>query len=205
MADHVRDRFLQDPVCGAAHGARQRRRRRGCFQRDVESGVARLGGELVDLSQAGLRHAAVAVVTEYPEDGAHLPQRPGTGLLDGLQRFACLFRSLVEHVRGDPGLDVDDRDGVRDRVVDLARDAEPFGVDPRPRLLLAGPFRQLGTLLSFGRDDPPGPDGLAQGRAHDRRTDAEEHPADGGVWLDAACREQPPDGEHPGTHTGDHQ
>jgi hypothetical protein len=91
---------------------------------------------------------------------------------------------------GDPGLDVDDRYGVRDGVVDFARDPEPFGVDPRPRFFLAGPFCQLGTLLSFGGDDPPGPDGLAQGCAHHRRTDAEEHPADGGVWLDAARREQ---------------
>ena len=111
---------------------------------DVESGLARHRGEFVDLSQAGVRHAPVVRVTKHPEDGPHLVQRLGARLLDRHQRLARPFRPLVEQVRGDAGLHVDDGDGVGDGVVDLARDPEPLGVDPRTRLLLPGPFRLLG-------------------------------------------------------------
>jgi hypothetical protein len=73
---------------------------------------------------------ALVVRPEHPEDGPHLVERLGAGLFDRLQRLACPVRPLVERVRGDTGLDVDDGDGVRDGVVDLPCDPEPLGVDP---------------------------------------------------------------------------
>ena len=60
---------------------------------------------------------------------------------------ARLLGPLVEHVRGDAGLHVDHGDGVRDGVVHLAGDAQPFGVDPAPGLLLAGALGPLRPLL----------------------------------------------------------
>jgi hypothetical protein len=87
-------------------------------------------GEFIDLLQTGVRDAPVVGATEHPEDGPHLTQRLRARLLDGYQRLPRPLRPLVEHVRGDTGLDVDDRDGVRDGVVDLTRDPKPFGVDP---------------------------------------------------------------------------
>lgn len=51
-------------------------------------------------------------------------------IIDDLHGLACSFRSLVEHVGGDAGSDVDESDRVRDGVADLARDPEPFLVAP---------------------------------------------------------------------------
>src|SRR6266536_1944684 len=205
VADHVGDRLLQDPVGGVVHRARQRRRGRPHLEFDIEAGLARHRRELVDLCQSGLRHPPVARVTKHSEDRPHLVQRLGAGLLDRQQRPARPFRLLVEQVRGDAGLYVDDRDGVGDGVVYLARDPQALGVDPRTRLLLPGPFRLPGTLQRFGRDDPPGADRLAQGSGQDRRRDPEEHPSDGGPRLDVGRGDEPADGQHGDTRAGDHQ
>src|SRR5919197_5024258 len=59
VADHVGDRLLQDSVGSTAHRARQWRRWRRCLEFDVESGVARLRGEFVDLLKARVRHSPV--------------------------------------------------------------------------------------------------------------------------------------------------
>ena len=53
-----------------------------------------------------------------------------------------------------PGLDRDERDGVRDDVVQLTRDPQPFGHRGRPGALVAFPLEQPGPLLHPG---PPGP------------------------------------------------
>ena len=102
-----------------------------------------------------MRDAAVVVVAQDPEDGPHLLEHLGAGLLDGSKGLTCLFRSLVENVCGDAGLDVDDGDRVRDGVVDLACDPEPFLVDAGAGFFLASSFGQLGALQRFGRDESP--------------------------------------------------
>ncbi len=135
VSDHVGDRLLQDAVHGATDGARYLHRGRDNLERDVKAGIASLDGEFVDLPEAGLWDRLIVAVPEDPEDGSHLLQRLGAGLLDGLEGLARPFGSLVEDVRSDTGLDVDDCDGVGDGVVDLAGDPEPFLVHPRPGLL----------------------------------------------------------------------
>src|SRR2546423_1682971 len=112
VADHVGDRLLQDPVGGVVHRARYWHGRRGHLELDVESGLARHRGERVDLSQAGVRRPPVVRVAKHAEDGPHLVQRLGAGLLDRHERLAHPFRALAELVRGDAGLHVDDGDGV---------------------------------------------------------------------------------------------
>jgi len=115
--------------------------------------VAISNHRLVELTDARVRRSAVLVVAEYAEDGPHLLQCLGTRPLDRLQRLARPLRALVQDVRGDAGLHVDDSDRVRDGVVHLASDPQPFRVDPGTRLLLAGPFGQFGPRDRLGRDD----------------------------------------------------
>jgi hypothetical protein len=80
---------------------------------------------------------------------------------------------------GDPGLHVDDGDGVGDGVVDLPGDPQPLGVHPPPRLRLPGLLGPLGPLQGLGRQHPPVADRLAERRRHDGAADPEQQPADG--------------------------
>jgi hypothetical protein len=94
---------------------------------------------------------------------------------------------------------------VRDGVVHLARDPEPFLIDPGTGLFLAGSLRQLGALQRFGSDEFPRADALAKGGTHDRGADPEEHPADGGRWFDVGGRDQPAWRQGRDPHPGRHQ
>jgi hypothetical protein len=70
----------------------------------------------------------------------------GARLFDGQQRLTRPFRPLVERVGGYAGLYVDDRNRMRDGVVNLTSDPEALGVDSRTRFLLAGTFGLSGAL-----------------------------------------------------------
>ena len=97
---------------------------------DGEAGGAQRRDELVEPVQAGLRgRRRVAVAgRDARQQPPQLAERLAPGRLDRAQRRARLVGALVEDVVGRGGLHDDDRDAVRDDVVQLARD---------PRLLLA--------------------------------------------------------------------
>ncbi len=86
-----------------------------------------------------------------PEPGERLP----AGVLDDTEGPAGALRLGVDDAFGGPGLDRDDADAVRDHVVQLAGDPQPFG---RHRLLRDPGAHLLGVLafLTSRVPDHPG-------------------------------------------------
>jgi hypothetical protein len=198
MADGVGDRLLQDAVGGLVGGGGQLGRRGGQLDLHVQAGLAGHRGQLLQPPQPGRGGGPVLVgVAQHPQGRPQLVRGPGAGLLDRDQGLAGLPGSPVEHVGRDPGLHVDDGDGMGHGVVDLAGDPQPLGVDPPPRLLLPGPLGPPGPLHGLGGQHPPGPDRLAEGGRHDHAPDAEEHPP-GPEQRRQVGQQQPAGGQHRG-------
>ena len=138
---HVGERFLNDPVgCpvhigregpfGANYCHRHREPRRTCAYHQA-----------VQLAQA----AAVTVLrtAQHAERRAQLPRRVRAGLLDRLQRRRHLLAALVREVFRHARLNLDHRDAVRQRIVQLAGDPQPLLHRPALGRLVSCPFRLI--------------------------------------------------------------
>jgi hypothetical protein len=161
VADHVGDRLLQDAVGGLVDSAGQIPGRGGHLELDVQPGLTRHADQLLDLAQPGVGARRSSASRSIPRVARNLLSARAL-VCSIVTSASCLLGSLVQHMGGDPCLDVDDGDGVGDGVMDLPGDAQPLGVHPPPRLLLLpGPLGPLRPLQRLGRQDPPAADRLA--------------------------------------------
>ncbi len=106
-------------------------------------------GELVHPGEAGpgVHH----VRAEHLQRGAEFPHRLAARLLDGQEGRFHLGAPLAGEVDGDTGLELHDRDGVGERVVELAGDAQPLLTGATQGGLLPGPFGVQGALLGLAQ------------------------------------------------------
>ena len=144
MAADVGERFLHDPVGGLVHVRWEHPLGAGDGDGDREAGGPRAGDQPVELAEI----AAVAVLgaAQHAERGAQLPGGVRARLLDRQQRRRHLVAALAGQVHRHPGLNADDGDAVRQRVVQLAGDPQPLLLGAALRLLLACPLGQLEPL-----------------------------------------------------------
>jgi hypothetical protein len=166
VLDDVGERFLDDPVGGEVDPGGQRSAPSAHLQVDPYARVLRTGDETVEVGEAGRRaelggQPRSPVVAQQPEQPARLPQRVAAGLLDRRQHARRLIGPGGEDVVGHPRLDGDEAHAVRDDVVQLTGDAQPFLRHLRPRPFLGAPFRLLvhrrrvRALLADGVSDRP--------------------------------------------------
>src|SRR5690606_7561982 len=90
--------------------------------------------QLGDPLDAVARFATVGA--EHVEGRTQLAYGVVARLLDREQRGGDLLAALARQVRGDPGLDLDHGDAVRQRVVELAGDAQSLLRGPAAGRLL---------------------------------------------------------------------
>jgi hypothetical protein len=131
--------------------------------------------ECLHLGQAWLRRerrGLVPVLTQHPDQPAHLGQRLAAGLFDGQERIALSVlggRQQSSHRRRLHGHDTH---AVGDHVVQLARDAGPLLGDGLPRVALSRLFQLRRPFFGcFGsrRAGAPG----ETGQPHDREQTGE--------------------------------
>src|SRR5664280_3353797 len=93
-------------------------------------------------------------LAQHAEDRRHLAQDRLTRTANVIERLARLRRVGVEQVPRDPRLDRDDRDMVRDDVMQLTGDVQPLLYDAALRLLLSAGLCARCTPARC-RDDGP--------------------------------------------------
>jgi hypothetical protein len=126
---------------------------------DVEARGRRLLPQRIEPRQAGRWSARCGLIRlaqdiEYRRQLSHcLAAR----CFDRRERGTRLLQPAVDHVPGDAGLHIHQRDVVREDVMQLARDPEPLVARPAARLLLlyAGPLRRTFAVRShdLGTDE----------------------------------------------------
>ncbi len=195
VLEHVRQCLLHDPVAGDVHPGwdavrlvpRSRARRAGP-RRASPLRVPRAARA----TAAGHRDLLV-VVAQHPEQPAHLAERLLTRALDRVEGRTCRLGIALEHLPAATGLDHDDRDRVRDDVVQLACDPLPLlrhrgaGLLVLVALELDGAERQRALAL------PPQPDHHAckPGAAEDERAEDDVPDVEGvAVVGDERCHGQ---------------
>jgi hypothetical protein len=175
VPDHVGQRLLDDPVGRQVEPGRQLGRRPLDPDLDPHPGPGHLGGQGLDLGQAGRRGQAAdgpILLAEHAQQPPHLDQGLAAGRLHRDQRLARLLGLAVEHVDPDPGLH-GDAHAVGDHVMELAGDPQPLLGDRPAGQLLAG-LLQLGRPLLGGDGRllaPPGPVAEPPGRGQDQAVD----------------------------------
>ena len=109
------------------------------LKRDPDAGRGGAGDEVVEAVQARRRRPGrlLAGAAQHAEHRADLAQRVGARLVDRRQCDPRLLGLLVHQVQGDAGLDVDQRDVVRQHIVELLGDAQPLLVGLTAGLELA--------------------------------------------------------------------
>ena len=131
------------------------------------------GSWRIEHSERWLRRKSelLVVVTQEPEEAPHLRQCLGACPLDRIEGIPRLFRLGTEHAPAAARLDNDDRDGVGNDIVQLARDPPPLLGDRREGVLLLDALERVGALLECK---------LASASMHDHSPDrpgnAKEHP-----------------------------
>ena len=105
------------------------------------------------------------VRAQHAERRPQLGERLAAGVLDGEQGVAGVVGPLVQHVGADPRLHRDARQGVGDRVVQVAGDPQPLLGDPAAGLLLARLRQVPGPFLQRDQLGPPAEHRAAE---HDR-------------------------------------
>lgn len=220
---HVGERLLDDAVRGTVHGLRQRAGGLvGVPDRDGDRDARRPGAlhEFVQPVQArALRHH---IRTQDLQRRAQLTHRLAARLLDGQQRGGHLVTALAREMHGNARLELDDRDGVGEGVVQLAGDPQPFLARPAQRGLLTRAFGLACPLLRLPQIrlpvlvDEPGdtrreePADQQRGPFHDvvgARVDGEEHDEEDRARRDAqrpapAARRRVDGGEDREGHPG---
>ena len=139
VADDVGQRLLHDPERCQIDARRERPTLAVHFQRDPDAGRGGAGHEVVKAVQARRRRPGrlLAGAAQHAEHRADLAQGVGARLVDRRQRDPRLLGLLVHQMQGDAGLDVDQRDVVRQHVVELLGDAQPLLVGLAAGLELA--------------------------------------------------------------------
>lgn len=140
----VRQRLLDDAVRGPVQGRRKQPLPARHHQLHVEAGRA---GALDEKRRA----SRGLVGPQHVQGGAQLAHRLATGLLDREQRGRYLLAALAGQMHGDARLELDDRDAVRERVVQLTGDAQALLPGPAQRGLLPGALRLEGALLGLAQ------------------------------------------------------
>ena len=119
VAGHVGECLLHDPVRGELDSGRKRVGG-ASLEVHLETSGAHAVDELVEVRKARRRHPRhIDCVAQHVERGAQLAQRVVARFLDRRERWSRLIGMLVEEMQGDAGLDVDQRDVVREHVVQL--------------------------------------------------------------------------------------
>ena len=120
------------------------------LERDAYAGRGGAGDEVAEAVQARRRppRRVLAGAAQHTEHRADLAQRVGARLVDRRQRDPRLAGLLVHQLQGDAGLDVDQRNVVRQHVVQLAGDAQPLLVGLAAGLELARPLGLREALLA---------------------------------------------------------
>ncbi len=163
VARDVRQRLLRDPVRRGLDRAGQRPPRPVDAELDREAGGAAARHQLVDVGQGGRRPAGRTLRSgaQHVDEGAQLVERVLARRLDRAERALGQLRSLVDQVERGPGLHVDQRQVVRDHVVELARDAQLLVAGAQPFLLFPGAPALDGALAPDAHD-------LRGGREHEQ-------------------------------------
>ncbi len=163
MLATVRQRLLDDAICGEVKSWRQRNCIALGAHVDRYAGGAGVGDEPADMLESGLRcERSGAVGAQDSEQPSHLRHRLAGGVLDVLEVVDLRGLISVQAAAHGLRLDGDDADAVRDDVVQLARDAPAFVGD---RALLALGLT-LPKVLSFLIELADAGGALAQRVAH---------------------------------------
>jgi hypothetical protein len=129
------------------------------------------------------RGAGRLVGAQHLEGGAQFAHGLAAGLLDGEQGRGYVLAALAREVDGDARLELDDRDAVGERVVQLPGDPQAFLARPAQGGFLAGAFGLQGALFGLAQIRLP----VASGEAGDDR--AQEPAREQGGPLDRVlCR-----------------
>ncbi|WP_243740505.1 hypothetical protein [Streptomyces sp. 8K308] len=194
MPNGVGQRLLHDPVGRRAdHG-------RDVPLADVDGqrhrGARRLGrhGQVGQPADAGRRAAALrAVAAQHPQRGAQFGACLAAGLGDAVQlpgQCGPVEPTGVggEEVGGDGGADADQRDAVRQQIVQVAGDAQPLLRDAARGLLLSGALGPFGAFAHRREvlavqperlaEDEHGEDPSRGAQRLEARLVAREHPHD---------------------------
>lgn len=157
MPGGVRQGLLDDAVSGPVHGRREGTLLSGHPQIDGEP----RGAGLLDQQR---RCTGRLVGPQHLQCGAQFTHRLTAGLLDGEQCGRHLLAPLARQMDGDSRLELDDRDAVGQRVVQLPCDAQSFLTGTAQCRFLAGPFGLQGALFGLAQIGPP----VAVGEACDQ-------------------------------------
>jgi len=125
----------------------------------ITSGRSRFASAIASLPSTA--SPTTSTSSSASSSARNLPQRLGARRLDRRQRLAGLFGLAVHQMQPDPGLDVDQRDVVRDDVVQLAGDPQPLVGRVAQQLLLAGTAGLHDALA-------PGTDAFADREQHEQ-------------------------------------
>ena len=128
VLERVGETLLHNPIRGEVDPWRERETLPGEVQLDGQPGAADLLDQRVEAVKAGLRREldAIAVTAHHTEQTAHLRQCAAPGLLDTPEGIAILGHRVGELVPDSADLQHHHADGVRDDVVQLARDPHPL-------------------------------------------------------------------------------
>ena len=141
MLEHVRQRLLDDPVAADVDSGRDAVRDALDWSSTGSPDARISSASAGSRSSDGLRRPRLllVVVPQHPEQPAHLAERLLARALDRVERRARRLGIGTEHLAPATRLDDDDRDRVRDDVVELASDPRALlrDGDSRPLVLVA--------------------------------------------------------------------
>ena len=125
VAQAVGQALLDDAVGGEVHAGGELDRLALDLQVGLQARVVRAVEQGVEVGERGLgrERGLLLGAAQHAEQPAHLHQRGAAGLLDGGEGVARGLAVVVDHAARGAGLDDHEAHGVRDHVVELARDA----------------------------------------------------------------------------------
>jgi hypothetical protein len=172
VADDVRQRLLDHPVGGQRHPVRQRRQIPGRPHVDRDPGGRHRGGQLGQVTEPVHRtelRPCLALLAQDSDQSAHLTERAAGGVLDDFKRSPLGLRVGAHGEPAGPGVHGHDAHAVRDDVVQLACDPDPFRRHRVPRELLAGLLQLTYPCLVFpGKGLPAANDVAEEPRRRDQ-------------------------------------
>lgn len=141
----VREGLLDRPVGDHVAGGRQPRDPALVANGDDEARAGEVVDQVGQLLEPGLRDQRCLVVgAQDGQQVAYVPEDPARGALDREECRAGGVALGVQTGQGNGGVQADQRDLVRDDVVQVAGDAEPLLAHAPRRLRLSGRLRVIG-------------------------------------------------------------